>query len=100
MKNETVIWVYTPISLFKLFSISLLLFLPLAIDESAMRQGNVAKQFRSLAWDATTGLVSFEYEPSFLINNLDISLLKMPIDGAERRVFSFTELRSTSYSSV
>jgi hypothetical protein len=31
---------------------------------------------------------------SFLINKWDISPLKMPIDGAERRVFSFPELRS------
>ena len=66
----------------------------------AIRQGSVAMQFRWLAWDANTGLVSFEYEPSFLINKWDISPLKMAIDGAERRVFSFPELRSTTYPSV
>ena len=66
----------------------------------AIRQGSVAMQFRLFAGHANTGLVSFEYEPSFLINNWDISLLKMPIDGAERRVFSFPELRSTTYPSV
>jgi serine/threonine-protein kinase HipA len=55
----------------------------------SIRQGSVAMQFRSLAWDANNGLASFEYEPSFLTNNWDISPLKMPIDGAERRVFLF-----------
>ena len=54
------------------------------------------KRVGAIAWDANTGLASFEYEPSFLTNNWDISPLKMPIDGAERRVFSFPELRSTT----
>ena len=66
----------------------------------AIRQGSVAMHFRLFAGQANTGLVSFEYEPSFLINKWDISPLKMPIDGAERRVFSFPELRSTTYPSV
>ena len=54
------------------------------------------KRLGAIAWDAYNGLASFEYEPSFLTNNWDISPLKMPIDGAERRVFSFPELRSTT----
>jgi len=54
------------------------------------------KRLGAIAWDANNGLASFEYEPSFLTNNWDISPLKMPIDGAERRVFSFPELRSTT----
>ena len=58
------------------------------------------KHVGAIAWDENTGLASFEYEPSFLINKWDISPLKMPIDGAERRVFSFPELRSTTYPSV
>jgi hypothetical protein len=45
----------------------------------AIRQGSVAMHFRLFAGQANTGLVSFEYEPSFLINKWDISPLKMPI---------------------
>ena len=47
------------------------------------------KRLGAIAWDANNGLASFEYEPSFLTNNWDISPLKMPIDGAEKRVFFF-----------
>jgi hypothetical protein len=32
-----------------------------------------------IAWDDSTGLGYFEFEPSFLKNNLDISPLKMPV---------------------
>jgi serine/threonine-protein kinase HipA len=54
------------------------------------------KRVGAIAWDANNGLASFEYEPSFLSNNWDLSPLKMPISGAEKRVFSFAELRSTT----
>jgi hypothetical protein len=53
----------------------------------AIRQESVDMQFRLFAGHANTGLVSFEYEPSFLINKWDISPLKMPIDGAERGIY-------------
>jgi len=45
----------------------------------------------AIAWDANSGLASFEYEPSFLANEWDLSPLKMPIANAESRVFSFPE---------
>jgi serine/threonine-protein kinase HipA len=51
------------------------------------------KRVGAVAWDAKTGLTSFEYEPSFIANNWDLSPIKMPIHGSERRVFSFPELR-------
>jgi serine/threonine-protein kinase HipA len=54
------------------------------------------KRVGAIAWDANNGLASFEYEPSFLSNNWDLSPVKMPISGAEKRVFSFAELRSTT----
>ena len=54
------------------------------------------KRVGAIAWDADTDLASFEYEPSFLVNNWDLSPLKMPIAGAEKRVFSFPELRGTT----
>lgn len=53
------------------------------------------KRVGAVAWDASTGLGSFEFEPSFLGNYWDLSPLKMPIRGAEKRVFSFAELRNT-----
>jgi serine/threonine-protein kinase HipA len=54
------------------------------------------KRVGAIAWDENSGLASFEYEPSFLANNWDLAPLKMPIRGAEKQVFSFSELRNTS----
>jgi serine/threonine-protein kinase HipA len=54
------------------------------------------KRVGAIAWDDNSGLASFEYEPSFLANNWDLAPLKMPINGAEKQVFSFPELRNTS----
>lgn len=54
------------------------------------------KRVGAIAWDANSGLASFEYEPSFLANQWDLSPLKMPISGAEKQVFSFPELRNTT----
>ncbi|MES2330389.1 MAG: type II toxin-antitoxin system HipA family toxin [Bacteroidota bacterium] len=54
------------------------------------------KRVGAIAWDADTGLASFEFEPAFLANEWDLSPLKMPIAGAAGRVFSFPELRNTT----
>ncbi len=54
------------------------------------------KRVGAVAWDMDTELASFEFESSFLTNKWDLSPLKMPIAGAERRVFSFPELRGTT----
>ena len=54
------------------------------------------KRVGAIAWDDSNGLASFEYETSFLANNWDLAPLKMPIFGADKQVFSFTELRGTS----
>lgn len=54
------------------------------------------KRVGAIAWDEGTELVSFEFEPSFLTNQWDVSPLKMPVSGAEKRIFSFPELRGTS----
>jgi serine/threonine-protein kinase HipA len=50
----------------------------------------------AVAWNSETGLGSFEYEPAFLRQNLDIAPLKMPIAGARGRAFIFAELRDTN----
>ena len=54
------------------------------------------KRVGAIAWDESSGLASFEYEPSFLANEWDLAPLKMPIFGAEKQVFSFPESRGTS----
>ena len=47
----------------------------------------------AIAWDSDTGLGSFEYDSSFLKTNWNLSPIKMPIENANRRIFTFTELR-------
>ncbi len=54
------------------------------------------KRVGAVAWDESTRLGSFEFEPSFLANKWDLSPLKMPIAGSTKRIFSFPELRDTS----
>ncbi len=49
----------------------------------------------AIAWNADTGLASFEYEPSFLNKGWDLAPIKMPIANARNRIFSFPELRNT-----
>lgn len=45
------------------------------------------------AWDDTSGMGSFEFEPIFLKNSIDLSPIMMPADTASGRIFSFPELR-------
>lgn len=50
----------------------------------------------AIAWDSTTNVGSFEFEPEFLKNEWDIAPLKMPIETAGGNIFSFPELRGTA----
>jgi len=50
----------------------------------------------AIAWDDSTGVGSFEFEPSFLKNNLDLAPLKMPVNILSGRIFSFPELRTNN----
>lgn len=54
------------------------------------------KRVGAIAWDAATHLGSFEFEPSFLSQNLDLAPLKMPISQARGRVYSFPELSQSN----
>lgn len=54
------------------------------------------KQVGAIAWDMDNRVASFEYEPAFFSNHWDIAPIKMPIAAAERRIFSFPELRDTT----
>jgi serine/threonine-protein kinase HipA len=48
----------------------------------------------AIAWNVDTGIADFEYEPAFIRSGLDIAPLKMPISGANGRIYSFPELRA------
>lgn len=54
------------------------------------------KRVGAIAWDPEASVGSFEFEPSFLTANWELSPVKMPLGGAKGRVFSFPELKSTS----
>ena len=49
----------------------------------------------AVAWDENSGTASFEYEPKFIAQSIDLAPLKMPINNATNRIFSFPELRNT-----
>jgi serine/threonine-protein kinase HipA len=46
----------------------------------------------AISWDAQRGIAYFEYEPSFLNNQWDLSPIKMSTNNARGRIFSFPEL--------
>lgn len=46
----------------------------------------------AIAWDADRGLGTFEFEPSFALNELDISPIKMPLTRTRGRIFNFPDL--------
>jgi serine/threonine-protein kinase HipA len=49
----------------------------------------------AIVWNADTGIADFEFEPAFLRKGLDIAPLKMPVNAANSRIFSFPELRDS-----
>lgn len=53
------------------------------------------KRAGAVAWDAATATAAFEFDPSFIINEWDLSPLMMPLTEAGGRIFSFPELRNS-----
>ena len=49
----------------------------------------------AVAWDVNSGTASFEYDPKFIAQKIDLAPLKMPIVNGINRIFSFPELRNT-----
>ena len=49
----------------------------------------------AIAWDDSTGIGDFEFEPSFLKNNWDLAPLKMPLAEAKGRIYTFSELKNS-----
>jgi len=43
----------------------------------------------AIAWDDSTGIGSFEFEPSFINSGWDLSPIKMPLSAASNTIFSF-----------
>ena len=51
----------------------------------------------AVAWDESKKLASFEYEPKFKLNNIDLAPIKIPIKS-KQNIFSFPELRASKNS--
>ncbi|MRI00269.1 type II toxin-antitoxin system HipA family toxin [Kriegella sp. EG-1] len=51
----------------------------------------------AVAWDENKKLSSFEYEPKFLLKDIDLAPIKMPIKS-NQKIFSFPELRASKNS--
>lgn len=54
------------------------------------------KTVGAVAWNEETGVSAFEFEPDFLESKWDISPIKLPINHAKRKVYTYKELRNTS----
>lgn len=54
------------------------------------------KRVGAIAWNPDTGIGSFEFDKTFLSENLELSPLKMSIENAAGRIFSFPELRNNA----
>ena len=48
----------------------------------------------AVAWDQSTGIASFEYDPEFLRSGWDLAPIRMPVSSGNR-IFSFPELRAS-----
>lgn len=54
------------------------------------------KRIGAIHWNQETGIADFEFEAKFFQENLDVSPLKMPIELATGKIFSFPELAESS----
>ncbi|MBS1979033.1 MAG: type II toxin-antitoxin system HipA family toxin [Bacteroidetes bacterium] len=57
------------------------------------------KRVGAVAWDAASGVASFEFEPSFTMGGLNVAPLKMPVESGQA-IFSFPELMNTSFKGL
>jgi serine/threonine-protein kinase HipA len=53
------------------------------------------KRVGAIAWNSDRGLGTFEFEPSFFSDDLDLAPLKIPLAAARNRSFNFPELRNS-----
>ena len=50
----------------------------------------------AIHWNQNSGIADFEFDPGFIQHKLDVAPLKMPIDTAKGRIYSFPELAGSS----
>ena len=50
----------------------------------------------AIHWNQDSGIADFEFDPGFIQHKLDVAPLKMPIDTAKGRIYSFPELAGSS----
>lgn len=48
----------------------------------------------AVAWDKSTGIASFEYDPKFVITGLELAPIKMPL-STNNKIYSFPEIRAS-----
>lgn len=53
------------------------------------------KRVGAVAWNEETRIANFEFDSGFLLQNLDLSPVKMPHASAKSRIFSFPENRGS-----
>ena len=49
----------------------------------------------AVAWDQKSAIGSFEFEPAFLEKDQNLSPIKLPIKNAQKRIFTFPELKGS-----
>ncbi|MDP3432363.1 MAG: type II toxin-antitoxin system HipA family toxin [Bacteroidota bacterium] len=54
------------------------------------------KRIGAIHWNSGSGFADFEYDPSFLQQQLDVAPIKMPVGTARGKIFSFPELGGSS----
>jgi len=54
------------------------------------------KRVGAIHWNQDSGIADFEFDPGFLQYQLNVSPVKMPIEQARGRIFSFPELAGSS----
>ena len=54
------------------------------------------KRVGAIHWNQNSDIADFEFDPSFLQQQLDVAPLKMPVGEARGRIFSFPELAGNS----
>ncbi len=54
----------------------------------------------ALSWDKVRNFASFEFFPSFLNKNLDVSPIHMPIRSSARKIYSFPNLNQDTYKGL
>ena len=52
----------------------------------------------ALSWDKTRNFGSFEFFPSFLTKNLDVSPIHMPLQTSTNRIYRFPQPQSGNLS--